>query len=485
MPIDDYTSEQWLDLVNRGKLAPSTYKRRFPEEAQQIPNADYVSGDQMAEAAPMQPQTGDEIMSQNAPPQRPPPREDGLVSRDELALPGAAQQPQAPAPGMGMDFSGSMQRQVPVDSGAINSGYDLQELGLMQQAQIGREQAAKEAGYLNEMAKQKRDAAIQQEQDAQKRQDELNKKFVDIDTQIQNVTAQRISREDARKSFWAEKTTGEKILAGIALALGAVGAARTGKNMAAEYINSAIDKDVEIQAKNIENKKDALNTKKSLLSQFISAGHDLNTAKYAAKIAGIDSAIYDIKANSSRYAGQETAAKAVQTIGQLNVQKAMLMDKLSASVAGDMDAKEMRERYIPEYGVAQYGKVEDVSKLREYLNNVVPAKDKVERLLEISNIPGASASLDLRTEAQSISKLLQGLLREDIVGPGTVQENERQIMREIIADPTKMFSLSRANKVALNTLLKSLNTNIAQKLKSVGLQSKEDRLGIKNANAYK
>lgn len=70
--------------------------------------------------------------------------------------------------------------------------------------------------------------------------------------------------------------------------------------------------------------------------------------------------------------------------------------------------------------------------------------------------------------AESLSRQLQGLLREDILGPGTVTEPERAILEQIIQNPTQWFdfkgktddkirSLKGVRKKAFNTLKSRLS----------------------------
>jgi hypothetical protein len=62
------------------------------------------------------------------------------------------------------------------------------------------------------------------------------------------------------KDYWADKSTGDKILAGFAIALGGLGAGMTGdkSNKALDIIQKNIDRDFETQKQNFLNSKDVL-----------------------------------------------------------------------------------------------------------------------------------------------------------------------------------------------------------------------------------
>jgi hypothetical protein len=62
-----------------------------------------------------------------------------------------------------------------------------------------------------------------------------------------------------------------------------------------------------------------------------------------------------------------------------------------------------------------------------------------------------------------LAGLLKGELRVEIVGPGAVSETEWRLLDSIIANPTKLASLDSTNKLALRTLLRSLDMSAKNK----------------------
>jgi hypothetical protein len=78
--------------------------------------------------------------------------------------------------------------------------------------------------------------------------------------------------------------------------------------------------------------------------------------------------------------------------------------------------------------------------------------------------------------------MLQGLLRTAVLGPGTVQQAERDMLEAMIADPTSITSLSSTQKKRLEVLVQRIDAGVAAKAKAYGLSTVADRLGFKQAS---
>jgi len=131
------------------------------------------------------------------------------------------------------------------------------------------------------------------------------------------------------------------------------------------------------------------------------------------------------------------------------------------------------EREIGASTVAGYGVApspEIAKDFREVLISATEAQTGIKRLLEINKMKSPWASLDLRSEAQVLQGTLQGALRREIVGPGAVTESEQKLLKSIIRDPTKFWSLSASNKTALETLLKKVERGLAKNAEVISWQ---------------
>jgi len=120
--------------------------------------------------------------------------------------------------------------------------------------------------------------------------------------------------------------------------------------------------------------------------------------------------------------------------------------------------RDIQASTVAGFGVA--GSAQIAKEFREVLTDATKAQQGVTRLLEINDTPGAWADLDMRKEAQTIQGLLQGALRREIVGPGAVTEMEQKLLKSIIADPTKFWSLKGRNRKSLETLLEKVTASI-------------------------
>jgi hypothetical protein len=58
----------------------------------------------------------------------------------------------------------------------------------------------------------------------------------------------------------------------------------------------------------------------------------------------------------------------------------------------------------------------------------------------------------------------------EILGPGTVTEPDREILKSIVPNPTRIFSLQSSNLKALKSLLERAGNGIETKAKALGLE---------------
>jgi len=122
--------------------------------------------------------------------------------------------------------------------------------------------------------------------------------------------------------------------------------------------------------------------------------------------------------------------------------------------------REIGASTVTGYGVAPSPEI--AKDFREVLISATEAQTGIKRLLEINEMDSPWTSLDLRSEAGVLQGALQGALRKEIVGPGAVTDTEQELLKSIIRDPTKFWSLSSSNKTALETLLKKVERGLAK-----------------------
>lgn len=154
------------------------------------------------------------------------------------------------------------------------------------------------------------------------------------------------------------------------------------------------------------------------------------------------------------------------------------------------------------YGISgKFGNEAEVIKIKsEAIPNYQKMNEVMEDLIDLGEARKKQKYMSNSDKvlAESLSRQLQGLLREDILGPGTVTEPERAILEQIIQNPTQWFdfkgktddkirSLKGVRKKAFNTLKSRLSGlgldvsefeqggNASGTNKSSNMQNKTDR----------
>lgn len=125
---------------------------------------------------------------------------------------------------------------------------------------------------------------------------------------------------------------------------------------------------------------------------------------------------------------------------------------------------------LPEFrGMAPTEK--EASDFREQYASVVSSRENIGKLLEIANL-GTFAQQDpkIRAQAEQLAVAVQGAERLNILGPGTVTKEDRDLLQSVVPNPTKIFSLSASNKKALQNLLDRANKSISTKAQALGLE---------------
>lgn len=214
-----------------------------------------------------------------------------------------------------------------VDAGALSDFHKQNELGA--QATEEAQKAVVAESKVRQMQADMSATAIaehQQAADAARAtyQAAVEKKQQEIQADTDKFTNTPI---DANH-FWADKGTGDKVMAGIAIALGALGGALSGTNgnVGLDIINKAIDRDLKTQELNMQKSGQAITMKRGLLSDYMSQYGDMEKAKEASAIA------YQ-KGVAQHFESMAMAAKdpGTQALGM----------KQAAAIRADADAKTM------------------------------------------------------------------------------------------------------------------------------------------------
>ncbi len=284
------------------------------------------------------------------------------------------------------------------------------------------------------------------------------------------------------KRFWADKSTGDRVLAGIGLFLGAFNP--NGGNRAVEAINRAIERDIDIQKADIEQKNRSYAARRGVLADMVGIFRDKRAAVEATRVAYLQNAQLQLSQIAAKYSGSEAAAKAGLLHGEIEErrQKAMMnfletMKSLMPVSSSPTDASqltpEQRKLFVPGYGLALTEK--GAEKMNTSLINSNSAIRALDRLIEIADMNLPQVSPELSAEATTLASLLQGKLRPEIVGPGAASDQDMKLLRSIIANPTDVHWFGLAKK-RLQTVKDKILSNLDDEADQLMMSTSRKRL---------
>ena len=132
---------------------------------------------------------------------------------------------------------------------------------------------------------------------------------------------------------------------------------------------------------------------------------------------------------------------------------------------------------IGDQSIPLSGVIGDKAEAIKFKQDRIPAFNNMQatfgRLLELAEMEKGNVWTDniLKQEAQSLVLQLQGQMREDILGPGTVTDSERAMLDLIIVNPTKFWAdTSEKERIKLLTKLRTqLQDKFKDSLTQMGL----------------
>lgn len=311
---------------------------------------------------------------------------------------------------------------------------------------------------------------------------EINKQFSaaenaaqDVQSQIDKLNAERTAAiekhmADDEKNveqvkptdIFAGKNTWQKILGGVGMFLGSLNP--EGAKNIANMIDKEITRDQQMQLNNIKLKQDKNDKHYQNLLQKYGSQEAAMLAKKKDAYSVLDIHLKKLEL-SARNA--ETRARLAQGREELELKKQSLnQDLMKASLKAQQEAG---KGAIPGY----QGSITDPTAAREFRGQVTAANQafpEIDNLLKINKkgISSAFSPAD-RASAEQSQTLLLGQLREVLVGPGTVSDGERALMKDAIANPTNFFSLGSSNELKLNKLKQAIRNKIDANARSYGL----------------
>jgi hypothetical protein len=155
-------------------------------------------------------------------------------------------------------------------------------------------------------------------------QEDFQKKYQTNIERAQQLYDGLLNSKIDPKRVWANASTGQKIAAAIAMALGGAGAAIANQpNLAVAVVQKAIDNDIDAQKMDLQNKH-------TMLSYHLQQGHDMVAAHQLAKADLLDATAAQLKKNSLQYGGEKAAAAVELQIADLRTNAMQLRQQMTA-----------------------------------------------------------------------------------------------------------------------------------------------------------
>lgn len=294
----------------------------------------------------------------------------------------------------------------------------------------------------------------------------------------------------------ADMSTGQKIQAGLFMALSAYGSAMSGQeSQALKVINNAINADIDAQKFNIENKlrgaRAGVEANQYLVSQMRQKFQDDESAILASRAAMLAMTQQQLNTNASKLDERTAGPKAKALNAQLEVQKQGVLQQLKQAqaqqfminnITGDKiknlsDAelramesidKGYRDRYVRGYGPAANS--EQAKKFTEYAAEIGPALDSLDRIKGLTKNFNKVTDLTKRAQIQAEISALVGNLRIPITGPGILTPAERKMIEnDVIGNPNSLLNLNFLQRAKLDTIYNKLSSDMAKRGSLAGL----------------
>ena len=219
--------------------------------------------------------------------------------------------------------------------------------------ETGRNAAIAEVGFREELATGLEESQTRQIARSQERQKEVEAELGKLDEKLDELSRQT---PDTNR-FFSNLSTGNKILAGISLFLGAAAGAQ---NPAANIIGRAIENDINEQRKNLRSSFESLQKRKSLLSEMSDIFKNPQQAEQAARITMINATNQRVQALAAQTKNANAQVKLAQASSQLEqleqasrakFMEASALSALQGGADGRLEAisrlpEKMRERIV-------------------------------------------------------------------------------------------------------------------------------------------
>lgn len=390
----------------------------------------------------------------------------------------------------------------------ITDSYTQQQNALSAGAAAAAAGAKKSADALGELYQQSQVLDAQKQQNEANRQEQLK--------QIQTTLQQKMddyanmSIDPNKANVFVNGSTGQKIGAGIALALGGIGSGLSGQpNLALQVINTAIDRDIDAQKNNIQKAGNAVTMQSNVYHDMLQTFGDERAAEAATKATLLQTAQIQLQQYTEQYKAPQLQANAAAMGAELERQKqqnilqlnqGMLANQALMQIASPQGqnggppakllsngsvpmtpnpaaniflSKDQKETFVPGLGFANTK--ENAEKASETAAAANESTMAIDALASgdyggiLNSLPFTPGGATQRAKAEVLRTFIIGKLKDTIHGKGVLNETTKDLLENIVGNPNQLFSLSSVQKAKLQEISNQVKQDTNSRLKSWNL----------------
>jgi hypothetical protein len=331
--------------------------------------------------------------------------------------------------------------------GNYERGINQQQGAIQESANNASEKANAESKLLDEGMKKLDQIEADRIEREEERQKFVQGKVGQLDSLADSVGKTNVEAKD----FWANASTGNKILMGISLFLGSFGPGED--NKVVKMMMDAVDRDVSLQKYNLDHKKDILNAKSNNLKQMREIFKDERLAEDALKISALEKIKIQTMQKAAQYSAPEVQANAKNLIGQLEVKKGELKQNFikEAEKGGLTFAQNFKleqdagQRFIE--GLGYVSDAREAPKIREMKGIFDHLETNINELVKTAKEGRTILPFQERTsEGRSLATDTMLQLKE-LANLGVLNGKDLEVLEKLIPqDPTKIFQVNADTK---------------------------------------
>lgn len=343
------------------------------------------------------------------------------------------------------------------------------------------EEAYVQGDIARSQVKQYEQAALEQ----QKIEDNYNTRVAELDKERASVTDWLDKNPVDANRLMQSKSSGAKTATAIGLILGGLGQGLSDRssNVALDFLNKEIENDIKSQIENKHGKENLLaqlerrygneTTARSMLQSTLQTklANQINKAALASgdklAVARAQQVTQQLMATANAPLQEAAKEQAFNSALQSGTDFAKLSPYMS---------EKQRARAVPGMGLAR-----DEMSARKINEEIIPAYQGSKLGIQELKSFGVVDKFNpvSRAKAEAIQTRVIGQMRQVLLGPGTISDTERELVKAVVANPTSIFTLASEGK--LDMLNNALDKDFAARLKGAGLSAPQQQQAAPSA----